>query len=54
VQVTLIDKNDSFKFDLMFGRASMSDVSLYYRDLVKLGVEFRQETVTSIDAAAKK
>jgi sulfide:quinone oxidoreductase len=59
VQVTLIDKNDSFKFgfskfDLMFGRASMSDVSLYYSDLVKPGVEFRQETVTSIDAAAKK
>ncbi|MBT5318712.1 MAG: NAD(P)/FAD-dependent oxidoreductase, partial [Chloroflexi bacterium] len=53
VQVTLIDKNEAFrfgfsKFDLMFGRASMSDVNLYYRDLVKPSVEFRQETVTSI------
>ncbi|MBT3941941.1 MAG: FAD-dependent oxidoreductase [Chloroflexi bacterium] len=59
VQVTLIDKNEAFrfgfsKFDLMFGRASMSDVNLYYRDLVKPSVEFRQETVTSIDAASKR
>ncbi len=59
VQVTLIDKNEAFrfgfsKFDLMFGRATMSDVNLYYRDLVKPSVEFRQETVTSIDAASKR
>lgn len=58
VQVTVIDKNDAFKFgfskfDLMFGRATMSDISLYYRDLVIPGVEFRQETVLSIDPAAK-
>ncbi|MCH7641910.1 MAG: FAD-dependent oxidoreductase [Chloroflexi bacterium] len=59
VQVTLIDKNDAFvfgfsKFDLMFGRATLPEVSSYYRDLVKPGVEFRQETVLSIDPAAKR
>ncbi|MDP6824143.1 MAG: FAD-dependent oxidoreductase [Dehalococcoidia bacterium] len=59
VRVTLIDKNEAFKFgfskfDLMFGRASMSDISLYYRDIVKPGVEFRQETVLSIDPSTKR
>ena len=59
VQVTLIDKNDAFvfgfsKFDLMFGRATFSELSHYYRDLVKPSVEFRQETVLSIDPGARK
>ena len=59
VEVTLIDKAEAFrfgfsKFELMFGRATMSDISLYYRDLVKPGVEFRQETVVSIDPSSKQ
>jgi sulfide:quinone oxidoreductase len=59
VQVTLIDKSDAFvfgfsKLDVMFGRRSLDDVRLPYRDTAKPGVEFRQETVTSIDAARKR
>lgn len=54
VQVTLIDRSDSFvfgfaKLDVMFGRRSLDEVSLPYRDIAKPGVEFRQETVVSID-----
>lgn len=58
VRVTLIDKNDSFvfgssKLDVMFGRKKLDDVRLYYRDVRKPGVEFRQELVTSIDPASR-
>src|SRR5450631_1972117 len=54
VHITLIDKNDAFMFgfsklDVMFGRRQASDVWNSYRDIAKPGVEFRQETVTSID-----
>jgi len=57
VRVTLLDRNDSFffgfsKLDVMLGRQSAEDVRLYYRDIAKDGVEFRQETVTGIDPAA--
>ena len=53
-RVTLIDKSDKFMFgfsklDVMFGRMSMSEAWHSYRDIVKPGVEFRQEMVTSID-----
>jgi sulfide:quinone oxidoreductase len=59
IQVTLIDKSDSFifgfsKFELMFGRQTRADVSSYYRTLSKPGVEFRQETITSIDPGARR
>jgi sulfide:quinone oxidoreductase len=59
VHVTLIDKNDSFMFgfsklDIMFGRSDASDVWHSYRDIAKPGVEFRQETVTSIDPARRR
>jgi sulfide:quinone oxidoreductase len=59
VSVILIDRNDSFyfgfsKLEVMLGRQSADDVRLYYRDFVKDGVEFRQETVTGIDAAARR
>src|SRR2546423_3139623 len=58
VRVTLIDQNDSFTFgfsklDILFGKAETSAVQLRYRDLVKPGVEFRQERVTAIDPAAR-
>src|SRR4051812_36258409 len=38
----------------MLGRQSSDDVRLYYRDVAKHGVEFRQETVTGIDAATRR
>ena len=59
VRVTLLDRNDSFvfgfsKLEVMLGRRSADDVRLYYRDIDKDGVEFRQETVTGIDPAARR
>ncbi len=59
LRVTLIDKSESFvfgfsKFELMFGRETLDEVRSYYRDIVKPGVEFRQETITSIDPAARR
>jgi sulfide:quinone oxidoreductase len=59
VQVTLLDRNDAFlfgfsKLEVMLGRQSAEEVKLYYRDIAKDGVEFRQETVTGIDAAARR
>ena len=54
-EVTLLDRAESFAFgysklDVMFGRAEPADVRAQYRDLVKPGVRFSQETVTAIDA----
>ena len=58
VDVTLIDRNDAFyfgfsKLEVMRGRQSAPEVKLHYRDIAKAGVEFRQETVTRIDAASR-
>ena len=58
-RVTLIDRNDSFyfgfsKLEVMLGRQSADEVRLHYRDVEKDGVEFRQETVTSVDPAARR
>ncbi len=54
VHITLIDKTDAFMFgfsklDVMFGRRQASEVWNPYRGIDKPGVEFRQETVTTID-----
>jgi sulfide:quinone oxidoreductase len=59
VRVTLIDRNDSFTFgfsklDILFRGRAAADLRLHYRDISKDGVEFRQETVTSIDPAARR
>ena len=59
VRVTLLDRNDSFyfgfsKLEVMLGRQSPADVRLYYREIAKDGVEFRQETVTGIDPATRR
>jgi sulfide:quinone oxidoreductase len=59
VRVTLIDRNDSFffgfsKLEVMLGRQSADEIRLFYRDFVKDGVEFRQETVTGVDPAARR
>jgi sulfide:quinone oxidoreductase len=59
VSVTLIDKSEAFvfgfsKFELLFGRETLQQVQSYYRDIVKPGVQFRQELVTSIDPDARR
>ena len=59
VDVTLIDRRDAFvfgfsKLDLMFGAKQIDDVALLYRDIAKPGVEFRQETIVSIDPIARR
>lgn len=59
VTVTLLDRNDSFyfgfsKLEVMMGRQTAQEVRLHYRDIAKPGVEFRQETVTAIDAKARR
>jgi len=59
LDLTLIDKSDSFyfgfsKFDVMFGHKSSEAVRLYYRNIVKPGVKFRQEMITGIDPVAKR
>jgi hypothetical protein len=38
----------------MLGRQSAEEVKLHYRHIAKDGVEFRQETVTGVDAAARR
>ena len=59
VRVTLIDQNDSFSFgfsklDVLLGRKTAAEVKLHYRDISKVGVEFRQERITSIDPARRR
>ena len=59
VDVTLIDQNDSFTFgfsklDILFGRKDAASVRIEYSEIVKNGVEFRQERVTSIDPAVRR
>ncbi len=59
LELTLIDKNDSFAFgfsklDVMFGHEQPENVRLHYRHIAKPGVSFRQEAVTAIDPAAKR
>jgi sulfide:quinone oxidoreductase len=58
IEVTLIDKSDSFyfgfsKLDVMFGHAIPSAVRLPYKKFVKPGVRLLQETISSIDPVAK-
>src|SRR3989440_4386501 len=57
--IALIDKGDSFvfgysKLDVMFGRTTPDAVRLRYRDIVKPGVRFLQETITAIDPDARR
>lgn len=59
IEVTLIDKNDSFyfgfsKLDVMFGHAQPDAVRLPYRKFVKPGVRLLQETISLIDPVAKR
>ena len=59
IEVTLIDKNDSFyfgfsKLDVMFGHAMPNAVRLPYRKFVKPGVRLLQETISLVDPIAKR
>src|SRR5512141_1517522 len=59
LDLTLIDKNDTFffgfsKLDVMFGRAAPESVRIPYRNIVKPGVRFCQETIIAIDPAARR
>ena len=59
VDVTLIDELDAFtlgfsKLDIVFRHQTRDDVRLPYRNLVKRGVVFRQETVVSIDPQRRR
>lgn len=59
MDLTLIDKNDSFyfgfsKLDLMFGRKPAETLKISYRNIVKPGVRFRQETITAINPLTKR
>jgi sulfide:quinone oxidoreductase len=59
VRVTLLDRNPSWyfgysKLDVMLGRKSADEVLLHYADIVKDGVEFRQETVIGIDPTTRR
>lgn len=58
LDLTLIDKNDSFffgfsKFDVLFGHKTSEAIKHYYSRIVKRGVKFIRDTITSIDPVAK-
>ncbi|MGL6209544.1 MAG: NAD(P)/FAD-dependent oxidoreductase [Paracoccaceae bacterium] len=59
VEVTLIDRSDAFvfgyaKLDLLFGRTPESGVRNPYADFSKPGVRLLRQTVTAIDAEARR
>jgi sulfide:quinone oxidoreductase len=59
VDVTLIDRNGAFvfgysKLDVMFGRTTLDEVRLPYREFARPGVRFAQETITAIDPGARR
>ena len=59
LDLTLIDKNESFyfgysKLDVMFGRKPAHSVKHFYSQIKKPGVQFRQESITSIDPIARQ
>jgi sulfide:quinone oxidoreductase len=59
LDLTLIDKSDSFvfgfsKLEVMFGRQEPEAVRLAYRNIVKPGVRFHQETITAIDPETRR
>jgi sulfide:quinone oxidoreductase len=59
VRVTLIDRNDSFHFgfsklDVLLGRRTPAEVLLPYGEIAREAVEFRQETVRSIDPVGRR
>lgn len=58
LDLTLIDQHDTFffgysKLDVMFGRKAPDAVMIPYSSMVKSGVKFRKEKITSIDPVKK-
>ncbi len=58
LDLTLIDKNDSFyfgfsKLDVMFGRKTPDAVKIPYTNIVKRGIQFRNETIIAIEPVKK-
>src|SRR5688500_5836252 len=59
VAVTLIDKSDHFifgysKLDVIFGKEEPAAVRVPYDAIARPGVEFRQESIVSIDPERKR
>ncbi len=59
VEVTLIDRNDTFyfgfsKLDVMFGLKTPESIHLPYAKFLKPGVRFRQEAILAVDPVAKR
>ncbi|GAA4475918.1 FAD/NAD(P)-binding oxidoreductase [Rhodococcus olei] len=59
VRVTLVDQADGFvfgfsKIDVLFRGRSVDEVRIPYADLDRPGVEFRRETVTSIEPRTRR
>ena len=59
IEVTLIDKSDSFvfgyaKLDMLFGRTPESGIRNPYSTFAKPGVRLLRETITGIDAEARR
>jgi sulfide:quinone oxidoreductase len=59
IEVTLIDKSDSFvfgfsKLDVLFGRATAAAVRVPLAACAKPGVTFKREIITSIDPAKRR
>jgi sulfide:quinone oxidoreductase len=59
IEVTLIDAGGGFvfgfsKLELMFGRATVEDVRVPYAAFAKPGVRLVEETITAIDAEARR
>jgi sulfide:quinone oxidoreductase len=57
--ITLIDKSDAFifgyaKLDVLFGHTPLAAVRHAYKDFAKPGVRMLRETVTAIDATARR
>src|SRR5262249_41238174 len=58
-EVTLIEKGEAFvlgysKLEVLFGRASLDEVSLPYSAVDLPGVRFARETITAIDPSARR
>jgi sulfide:quinone oxidoreductase len=58
LDLTLIDQHDSFyfgysKLDVMFGRTTADAVKISYHHIAKPGVQFRQETIQTIDPVSR-
>jgi len=59
IDLTLIDKSECFvfgfsKIDVLFSKQTAGEVQCAYRNIMKPGVRFLQETITAIDPAARR